>query len=64
MKITIIGTGNVGSALQKGLVRAGHEVRGSGKGKSKEDAAWADLVILAVPFGAIQDVAIDMGNAV
>ncbi len=56
-KIGIIGKGNVGSALQRGLARSGHEVRTAGKdpGAVRQVAAWADLVVLAVPFGALDE---------
>ena len=51
-KIGIVGKGNVGSALAKGLGRKGHEVRAVGKEKGalRETAAWADVILLAVPF--------------
>jgi predicted dinucleotide-binding enzyme len=62
-KIAIIGTGNVGSALQAGLERAGHEARGAKKGQSVASASWADVIILAVPFGAIADVARELETA-
>lgn len=62
-KIAIIGTGNVGSALQKGLTRAGYEVRGTKKDQIFGTASWADVIFLAVPFGAIQDVARELGTA-
>ncbi|MES2355243.1 MAG: NADPH-dependent F420 reductase [Pseudomonadota bacterium] len=62
-KIAIIGTGNVGSALQKGLTRAGYEVRTAKKGQVFGAAAWADTILLAVPFGAIQDVARELETA-
>ena len=55
-KIAIIGSGNVGSALERGLSRAGHEVRKSRRGDAQEKAAWGEVVILAVPFSAIDDV--------
>ena len=57
-KIGIIGNGNVGSALARGLERAGYEVRAVGKGKEAIHAttSWAELVVLAVPFEAIDDV--------
>jgi 8-hydroxy-5-deazaflavin:NADPH oxidoreductase len=63
-KVGIIGDGNVGSALARGVKRAGHEVRAVGKDKKaiRETASWADLVILAVPFGAIDDVVKDVGD--
>ena len=45
-KIGIIGDGNVGSALARGLKRAGHEVRAVGKDGAaiRDTAAWAELV--------------------
>jgi len=57
-KIGIIGDGNVGSALARGLQRAGYEVRAVGKDKSaiRETVSWGEVVLLAVPFGAIDDV--------
>jgi len=57
-KIGIIGDGNVGSALARGLKRAGHDVRAIGNDRAavRDVAAWADAVILAVPFGALNDV--------
>lgn len=65
-KIGIIGTGNVGSALQRGLTKAGHEVRAVGPDREelRKTAAWADLVLVAVPFGAIDEVVRDIGEAV
>jgi len=58
MKIGIIGDGNVGSALARGLNRTGHDVRGVGNDKPaiRDTAGWAEVVILAVPFGALDDV--------
>jgi predicted dinucleotide-binding enzyme len=57
-KIGIIGKGNVGSGLAKGLERAGYEVRAAGRGKEgiHAVASWAELVVLAVPYEAIDDV--------
>src|SRR5690242_14484177 len=63
MKIAIIGKGNVGSALERGLTRAGYEVRATGKEQVQETAAWGDVVILAVPFAAIDDAVRTMGDA-
>ncbi len=58
MKIGIIGDGNVGRALARGLKRAGHEVRAVGNDGAaiRDAAASAELVVVAVPFGAIDDV--------
>ena len=57
-KIGIIGDGNVGSALGRGLKRAGYDVRtvGNDKAKIRETTSWGETVILAVPFGALDDV--------
>ena len=63
-RIGIIGDGNVGSALARGLMRAGHEVRTVGKdpGAIRETAGWGEVVILAVPFGALADVVESAGE--
>lgn len=47
MKIAIIGKGNVGSALNRGFTKSGHELVA---------VASAEIVVLAVPFSAIDDV--------
>ena len=64
-KIGILGDGNVGSALARGLKRAGHEVRAVGEDPAaiRDVAAWGEIVILAVPFGAIDDVVKTAGEA-
>jgi len=58
-KVGIIGTGNVGGALARGLSKARRDVKGVGedKGEIRSTVEWADIVILAVPFGALNDVA-------
>ena len=64
MNIGIIGDGNVGSALQRGLTKAGHEARAVGNDPAlmKETVRGAEVVILAVPFGAIDDVVRQVGG--
>lgn len=77
MKIAIIGTGNVGSALGGSFARAGHEVtfaaqdpektrtRAHELGASAADspaqaARGADVIVLAVPFAAVEAVAAEV----
>ena len=65
-RIGIIGDGNVGSALARGLKRAGYDVRSVGKDKAalRETASWAEAILLAVPFAAIDDVVREIGSVV
>lgn len=65
-KIGIIGSGNVGSALKKGFETAGYEVKNAGRDPKEvlETTAWSDIVILAIPFGAIDDALKVMGDAI
>jgi predicted dinucleotide-binding enzyme len=74
MKIAIIGTGSVGSALGRGFARAGHEVAfgvrdaakpevgklveetGARAASVAEAVSGAEVVVLAMPWGAAQDV--------
>lgn len=63
-KIGIIGSGNVGSALLKGLTTAGYEARTSSEENVAEVAASSEVVILAVPFTAIEDVLKKLGNSI
>lgn len=65
MKISIIGDGNVGSALRSGLAKAGHEVTATGDDKERveELARSGEVIILAVPYGAVDEVAATIGGA-
>ena len=64
-KIGIIGDGNVGSALKRGLERAKYEVKNVGHDPKgvQETAAWGEVIILAVPFAALDDTLREMGKA-
>lgn len=65
MKITIIGKGNVGSALGEGLKNAGHDIRYASRDPRDpvaEAVAWGDAVILAVPWTAHKDIVAAAGG--
>lgn len=64
MKIAIIGDGNVGSALLRGLTRAGYDSQAVGNEPTRitELTADADVIMLAVPFQAIDDVVRAIGH--
>lgn len=70
MKITIVGAGNVGQALARGLLRAGHDVRLAVRRPVPDapaptvavpgSADGADVVVLAVPFVAVREAMADL----
>jgi predicted dinucleotide-binding enzyme len=62
-KIAIVGGGKVGSALRQGLERAGHEVKVAARGQVASTAAWAEFIVLAVPYAAVKDVARELATA-
>src|SRR5262245_49175976 len=62
-KIAIIGAGKVGSALQAALSRAGHQVRAAPRDQIAATATWAEVIVLAVPFAALPQVARELGAA-
>jgi len=64
-KIGILGNGHVGSALARGWQRAGYDVKavGSDEKAQKDTAAWGEVIVLAVPFAALDDVVKTLGNA-
>lgn len=81
MKIAVIGTGNVGSALGGSLARAGHRVTFAGRDAAKahdvassvgaaavpspeQAVSGADVVVLAVPFTAADEVASEIAGAI
>jgi predicted dinucleotide-binding enzyme len=58
MKVAIIGKGNVGTALGKGLGNAGYEVRFGHRDPKEpvsEAANWGEVIILAVPHPNADD---------
>ncbi len=65
MDISIIGDGNVGSALARGLERAGHHVATCGHDAEREKqlADAGEVIILAVPFDAVDEVASTIGHS-
>jgi hypothetical protein len=64
-KIAILGKGNVGSALARGLARSYSHVKSIGNDKPAQlqAATQAEVVILAVPFPALDDVIKNLGAA-
>ncbi len=65
-KVGIVGDGKVGSALRRGLERAGYQVRIVGKNprEVKDTGGWADVVILAVPYSAVDDAIAELGDGI
>ena len=65
-KIAIIGDGNVGSALRRGLERSGYQVRAVGKDPAqvRETGQWAEVIMLAVPYGAVDDALRELADGV
>jgi predicted dinucleotide-binding enzyme len=65
-KIGIIGDGNVGSALRRGLERSGYAVRAVGKEPAlvRETGQWAEVLVLAIPYGAVDDALRELGEGV
>lgn len=65
-KVGIIGKGNVGSAIKRGLEKAGYQARAVGRDPKEvgETAEWAELVVLAVPFQAIDEALKAMGDGI
>ena len=64
LKIGIVGDGNVGSSLLKGLTRAGHDVIAVGNDRAavRQTASVAEIVILALPFLAVDDLVKNAGD--
>jgi hypothetical protein len=82
LKIGIIGSGKVGSALGAVWVKAGHEVMfssrhlehdqslaaelgdGARAGTPSEAAAFGDVLLVSVPYGALPDVGKDLAEQI
>jgi predicted dinucleotide-binding enzyme len=78
MKIGVIGSGNIGGALGRHWAKVGHEVMfssrnseelrpmaaevGAQTGTVQEAAIFGDVILLAVPFGKIPDLAQQIGR--
>lgn len=63
-KVGIIGGGNVGRALNKGIQKAGYTSRVSDRNNVAEIAGSAEVVILAVPSVALDDVVKKLGSSI
>jgi predicted dinucleotide-binding enzyme len=82
MKIGMIGSGNVGSALGRVWARAGHPVMFSSRhleddkrlaadaganaraGTPREAAAFGDVLVFAVPYGALPELGRDLRDSI
>lgn len=82
LKIGMIGSGNVGSALGRSWARAGHPVMFSSRhlednqrlaadvganaraGTPREAAAFGDVLVFAVPYGALPELGQDLRDSI
>ena len=78
MKIGIIGSGNIGGNLGKHWAKAGHDVMfssrhpeelqsmadevGAKTGTAEKAAAFGEVILLAIPYGKVPDVAQQIGS--
>lgn len=78
MKIGIIGSGNIGGNIGKHWAKAGHEVMFSSRhpeeleemankvgakvGTTEEAAEFGEVILLAIPFGKVPDIAKQIGS--
>ena len=60
--VSIIGTGNMGQAIAGVIGKGGHTVQLIGEGDAST-AVSGDIVVLAVPFGAIDAVIAERGDS-
>lgn len=65
MKVGIIGKGNVGTSIGAALTAKGFEVKFGHRDPKEpvtEAAKWGEIIILAVPYGAIDNVIKEIGS--
>ena len=78
MKIGIIGSGNIGGSIGKHWAKAGHEVMfssrhpeelqsmadevGAKTGTTEQAAKFGEVILLAIPYGKVPDVAQQIGS--
>ena len=65
MKVGIIGKGNVGTAIAKGLTGKGYEIKFGHRDPKEpvaEAAKWGEIIVLAVPYLAISDAVKEIGS--
>jgi hypothetical protein len=63
-RIGIVGKGKVGSALERGLRRAEYDVQVAGNDlrSVRELGAWAQIILLAVPYSAVDAAVRELGD--
>ena len=62
MKITVIGSGNVGGALARAWAAKGHAVTTTARDDVAAKVEPAEVVVLAVPYGAVETVLASAGS--
>jgi 8-hydroxy-5-deazaflavin:NADPH oxidoreductase len=60
--LTIIGTGNMGTAIAAALAKGGHQVQSLGQSDA-DVAVTGDVVVLAVPYAALTDIVAQRGES-
>jgi predicted dinucleotide-binding enzyme len=65
-RVAIVGRGNVGGALARGLAGVGYDLRTveNDPAAARAAADWGEIVILAVPYSAIDAVVGELGSAI
>jgi 8-hydroxy-5-deazaflavin:NADPH oxidoreductase len=60
-RVSIIGTGNMGSAIEALATKGGHTVE-TFDTTDKDKAVTGDVVVLAVPYGALDEIVAERGD--